>query len=104
SASPCWPMRPRLARARTTPGPGIARSSCARMSSSMSTEINRRQLLRRAGGGFASLALAALLADESPIEAAGEPGRDPGQEPLALRAPHFAARAKRVIFLFMPGG
>jgi hypothetical protein len=59
--------------------------------------LDRRQLLRRAGAGFGSLALAALLADES----RGEPA---AANPLAPRTPHFRARAKRVIFLFMPGG
>src|SRR5262245_27463653 len=56
---------------------------------------SRRQMLRRVGAGFGSLALTALLADE----AAASPGN-----PLAPRQPHFPARAKRVIFLFMPGG
>jgi Protein of unknown function (DUF1501) len=59
--------------------------------------LNRRQLLRRVGAGFGSLALAALLADEA--SATPTPA-----DPLAPRAPHFPARAKRVIFLFMPGG
>ena len=58
---------------------------------------SRRDLLRRAGAGFGSLALAALLADES----RAAPG---AADPLAPRPPHFAARARRVIFLFMPGG
>jgi Protein of unknown function (DUF1501) len=58
---------------------------------------NRRELLRRAGAGFGSLALAALLADDV---AAGKLSADP----LAPRAPHSPARARRVIFLFMPGG
>src|SRR4051794_22007755 len=57
---------------------------------------NRRQLLRSAGAGFGSLALTALLADEA------RPA--PATNPLAPREPHFRARAKRVIFLFMPGG
>jgi Protein of unknown function (DUF1501) len=60
---------------------------------------NRRQLLRSAGAGFGSLALAALLADES---TAGQPAAS--TNPLAPRPSHFPARAKRVIFLFMPGG
>src|SRR3954447_21528470 len=55
---------------------------------------SRRQMLRRAGAGFGALALAALLGEESLAEG----------NPLAPRAPHFPARAKRVIFLFMPGG
>jgi len=57
----------------------------------------RRQVLRRAGAGFGSLALAALLADE----ASAAP---PPANPLAPRPPHFPAGARRVIFLFMPGG
>lgn len=55
--------------------------------------LNRRQMLRRAGAGFGSLALAALLADDTVAA-----------QPAASRLPHFPARAKRVIFLFMPGG
>jgi hypothetical protein len=55
--------------------------------------ISRRRLLERTALGFGSLALASLLADQSP---AGEP-----TAPQPLRIP---ARAKRVIFLFMKGG
>ncbi|HVC97075.1 MAG TPA: DUF1501 domain-containing protein, partial [Pirellulales bacterium] len=69
----------------------------------MSIEINRRQAMRRAGGGFGALALAALLNDESRSAAVGAPGDAP-PAPLAAKQPHLAARAKRVIFLFMPGG
>ena len=57
---------------------------------------SRRQLLQRAGAGFGSLALSALLADETRAV--------PAIGPLAPKKPHFKARAKRVIFLFMPGG
>ncbi|MHC5537340.1 DUF1501 domain-containing protein [Singulisphaera rosea] len=57
---------------------------------------SRRQLLRQAGAGFGSLALAAMLAEEVRATSAGNP--------LTPREPHFRARAKRVIFLFMPGG
>ena len=57
------------------------------------TLTSRREMLRRAGAGFGSLALSALLADES---LAGDS--------LAPRTPHGPARARRVIFLFMPGG
>jgi hypothetical protein len=51
-------------------------------------------MLAQSGCGFASLALAGLCTEES-LHAAN---------PLKLRAPHFPARAKRVIFLFMHGG
>ena len=69
------------------------------MNATIATAIlpSRREVLRRAGAGFGSLALAALLADEA---AAGRPPADP----LAPRPPHLPARARRVIFLFMPGG
>jgi len=67
-----------------------------------STPLTRREMLRRSGGGFGALALAALLADES---TAVDPISDrEATDPLAIKRPHFAARAKRVIFLFMPGG
>src|SRR5436309_14993263 len=59
--------------------------------------LSRRDLLRQIACGFGSVALAGLLADEAAAaEASGNP--------LAPRAPHFPARAKRVIFLFMHGG
>jgi hypothetical protein len=58
---------------------------------------SRREVLRRAGAGFGSLALTALLADRSVT--AGAPATLP-----APRVPHLPARARRVIFLFMPGG
>ena len=59
--------------------------------------VSRRALLQRSAIGFGSLALASMLANESSIRAADE-------NPLAARLPHFAARAKRIIFLFMVGG
>src|SRR6516165_9526655 len=58
---------------------------------------SRRDLLRRAGAGFGSLALTALLADESRAAPSAA-------DPPAPRPPHFAPQARRVIFLFMPGG
>ena len=59
--------------------------------------LSRRDLLRVSSTGFGSLALAGLLAQEEARAAAGTAA--PG--PLAVKAPHFTARAKRVIFLFM---
>src|SRR3954462_14524545 len=53
------------------------------------------------GGGFGSLGLAGVLAQEAPRSSrAGEVKASP----LAPKPPHFPARAKRVIFLFMNGG
>jgi hypothetical protein len=61
---------------------------------------SRRDFLRLAGGGFGSLALAALLAEDG----RGEPGRSLDANPLAPKKPHFGAKARSVIFLFMEGG
>jgi hypothetical protein len=63
---------------------------------------SRRDLLRRSGAGFGSLALAALLAKEA--TSAPTPVPETTINSLSPRLPHFKARAKRVIFLFMPGG
>src|SRR5213595_1760092 len=66
----------------------------------------RREFLWEAGAGFTGLALAGLLSLDGffggEAEAA-EPGRRP-VNPLAPKPPHFSARAKSVIFLFMYGG
>ena len=68
--------------------------------------MNRRQLLHRCGAGFGALALSDMIARSGLC--AGDSAADaPGalaSNPLASRAPHFPARAKRVIFLFMHGG
>ena len=57
--------------------------------------LTRRALLRESACGFGYLGLAGLLG-------AAESSQAPN--PLAPKAPHFAPRAKRVIFLFMHGG
>src|SRR5258708_7556022 len=49
---------------------------------------SRRAFLRDLGGGFGSVAMAAMAADN----------------PLAPRQPHFTPKAKRVILLWMQGG
>jgi len=71
-----------------------------------STQINRREMLRRTGGGFGYLALASLLKEAGTFRSAALEPKLPGSSthPLTSKAPHFSARAKRVIFLFMPGG
>ena len=52
--------------------------------------ITRRHFFRQAGTGVGMAALAALLGDEAALAAAPP-------------APHFPAKAKRVIYLFMAG-
>jgi hypothetical protein len=63
--------------------------------------FSRRDFLRRAGAGFGSLALAALMAREAQ---AGTAARCAATNPLAPRLPHLPARARSVIFCFMDGG
>lgn len=67
---------------------------------------SRRQFLLRGGGaGFGALALRALLGSEGAVGAqASSVNSNTLRDPLALRVPHHAPRAKSVIFLFMEGG
>ena len=60
--------------------------------------LSRRQVLRDAGTGFGYLALAGLLGQDAPKARAAAP-----VGPLAPKSPHFSAKAKRIIFLFMNG-
>ena len=62
--------------------------------------FSRRELLAHVGCGFGSLALTGLLAGESAAQAV----HDRAEDPYAGRLPHYEPRAKRVIFLYMPGG
>jgi hypothetical protein len=55
--------------------------------------MNRRDALGKMGAGFGSLGLINVLHAEAA-----------GGGPLAPKAPHFPAKAKRVIFLFLNGG
>src|SRR4051812_6164578 len=57
----------------------------------------RREFLWEAGAGFTGVALAGLLGDDFFSRAAAS-------ERATSRAPHFAPKAKSVIFLFMYGG
>src|SRR6478609_8057263 len=66
-----------------------------------SDRINRRQLLRRAGGGAGLLALAGLFQDSGLLLPSGQAA---ATNPLAPRPPHFPAKAKSIIWLFMNGG
>lgn len=55
----------------------------------LSPSLSRRQMLQRMAGGFGLVGLASLLG---------------GNAGAATASPHFAPRAKRVIFLFLNGG
>ena len=63
--------------------------------------LSRRELFQKAGGGFASIALAGILADQRASCARGAEASD---DPLAPKRPQIPPRAKRVIFLYMTGG
>ena len=63
--------------------------------------LTRREMLRRCGAGFGAVALAALVGDRA-FGATPQPPALPG--PFAPRPPHFAPKARNVIFLFMEGG
>ena len=69
------------------------------MSTELPPAISRRHLLCRTGAGFGAVALSALLQEGRTLAATTAEGN-----PLAPQPPHFVPRAKRVIFLFMPGG
>src|SRR5690349_12257891 len=62
----------------------------------VATRFSRRQSLKTASAGFGYLALSALLG-QNKAQAASNIG------PLSPKPPHFASKAKRVIFLFMQG-
>jgi Protein of unknown function (DUF1501) len=62
--------------------------------------MSRREMLLRGGAGFGALALSYLLRDD-PLFAQQRPAP---VSPLAPKPPHFPARARSVIFLFMEGG
>lgn len=62
----------------------------------MSGCSSRRAMLQRSAVGFGNLALLAMLQRQAALASSTELGSD--------ARPHFPARAKRIIFLFMKGG
>lgn len=64
----------------------------------------RREFLWQVGGGFAGLALIDLMSRTGGFDSLAK-ADDPDRvlNPLRARAPHFAAKAKHVVFLFMNG-
>ena len=66
----------------------------------------RREFLWQAGGGFTALPLASMLAGDGFLasQTHAADGKSTYQNPLAPKPPHFAPKAKSVIFLFMYGG
>ena len=66
-------------------------------SQTLKQELTRRQLFQHVAGGMGPVALATMLGSQT--TAAPAPAN-----PLAAKKPHFAAKAKNVIFLHMVGG
>src|SRR5262245_19951358 len=68
--------------------------------------LTRRELLARMGNGMASLGLISLLGTQGLLGRAASAAPAPGgaATPLTPRAPHFTAKAKRVVFFFANGG
>src|SRR5687768_9007770 len=62
---------------------------------------SRREMLSRCGMGLGMLGLTAALSDAGELTSAGAPS---AAGPLAPKHPHFPARAKQVVHLFMNGG
>jgi hypothetical protein len=67
----------------------------------MTFKPSRRQILRTMGTGFGMAGLAGIL---SASKTAGSMTPSGASAPMAPKAPHFAASAKHVIFLFLNGG
>ncbi len=67
-----------------------------------SPPTTRREMLRQCANGFGAVAMTALMGNAS----FGAPTSDSDRRfnPLAPQKPHFPAKAKNVIFLYMDGG
>lgn len=66
----------------------------------------RREFLWETGGGFTGLALGGMLAQDGFLanQSVAADGKRTWVNPMMPKLPHFAAKAKAVIFLFMYGG
>jgi hypothetical protein len=65
----------------------------------------RRQFFTRGKNVLGYAALAKLLGDRLPVIGESQPASPiPAGHPAAMLAPHFAPKAKRVIYLHMVGG
>lgn len=62
--------------------------------------LNRRDFLSQSSCGFGAVALSALMAENS----FGQTADYNPKNPLAEKKPHYAPKAKNVIFLYMDGG
>jgi hypothetical protein len=85
------------------------RSTSAFLANETLPPLSRRRWLAQLGTGFGALGLASVMSEAGLLggtagTAAAATGGPSAASPLAPKSPHFAPRAKRVIFLFMNGG
>ncbi len=66
--------------------------------------VNRREMLTRCATGFGGLALMAMMAEQASGAEAAPSSLSGPANPLLPRSPHFPAKAKHIIFLYMDGG
>ena len=66
----------------------------------------RREFIWQTGAGFTATSLAALLGDDGFLQnqVVAADGQTSWENPLSPKKPHFPAKAKSVIFLYMYGG
>jgi len=66
--------------------------------------LTRRHFFRDCGVGLGSMALASLLNGQGQAQGRqSAPAKIAASNPLAPKKPHFPAKAKRVIYMFMAG-
>src|SRR5262249_2784014 len=63
-------------------------------------QVTRGWFLEQCGVGLGTIALRQLLGQQGQ---AAETGGSPSLNPMAPKIPHYAPKAKRVLFLFMAG-
>jgi hypothetical protein len=70
----------------------------------MQVDWARRRFLVGGLSGASAMALASLLADEGIARADAAPKTGGAHDPTLPRTPHFAPRAKRIIYIYLEGG
>jgi hypothetical protein len=65
--------------------------------------MTRREMLKHCGMGLGMIGLSGLLQEEGLLASSGPLGEQ-ALSPMAPKVPHFAPKAKRVIWLFINGG
>jgi hypothetical protein len=69
-----------------------------------SSFVSRREMLRHMGTGLGLVGLAALMRDSGLFAPSVSAAAEGVGNPLAPKAPHFAAKAKHIIHIYLNGG